>query len=138
MVMKAYGIQPDGSITDNFSDAGSKYYTPYLATAKKLGLATGIGNNKFAPEAAITRQDMMVILYRMLEKIGEHPSVNGIDSGKSISSFKDANDVSEYAKQAIDRFIQTGIVSGDGSRINPKGTSTRAHAVQLLYNLLNR
>ncbi len=30
MLMKAYGISPDVNPKDNFTDAGSTYYTDYL------------------------------------------------------------------------------------------------------------
>ena len=48
MLLWAYGIVAVTSPTDNFSDAGSTYYTGYLAAAKKLGITSGAGNNKFA------------------------------------------------------------------------------------------
>lgn len=56
MLMKAYEIAPDTNPTGNFVDAGDTYYTGYLATAKRLGIANGVGDNKFAPERAITRR----------------------------------------------------------------------------------
>lgn len=36
MALRAYGIEPDSTSTDNFTDAGKTYYTGYLATAKNL------------------------------------------------------------------------------------------------------
>lgn len=47
MLMKAYDIAPDANPTDNFSDAGSTYYTNYLSAAKRLDISTGVGNNLF-------------------------------------------------------------------------------------------
>ena len=132
MAMKSYGIEPDADIADNFSDAGDKYYTGYLGTAKRLGLAAGIGGGKYAPEAAISRQDMFVILHRMLEKLGELPAGT---SGKSLGSFTDAGAIAGYANDAMRLFAETGIISGDGRSLNPKALSTRAQAAQVLYNL---
>lgn len=62
LLLRAYGIEAETSATDNFSDAGNTYYTSYLAAAKSLGISNGVGNNKFAPEAAITRQEMFALL----------------------------------------------------------------------------
>lgn len=49
-LMRAYGIEPSAGNADNFADAGSSYYTDYLAAAKKLGIAAGVGDNMFMPE----------------------------------------------------------------------------------------
>jgi|GEM_PF-3594802 len=135
MVMNAYGIELDATITDNFADAGSKYYTPYLATAKHLGLVSGAGENQYAPESTISRQDMFVILYRVLGNLGELPTST---DGKTLGSFNDGGDIAGYANDAMKLFVETGIISGDGKKLTPKATSTRAQATQVLYNLLSK
>lgn len=135
MVMNSYDIELDAAITDNFADAGNKYYTKYLGTAKRLNLISGMGENRFAPETAISRQDMFVVLYRALNKLGELPKGA---NGKSLDSFKDAGSISAYAKDAMKLFIETGVISGNGIILDPKTTSTRAQAAQVLYNILAR
>jgi hypothetical protein len=45
MLMRACDIAPDNASEDNFSDAGNNYQTGYLAAAKRLGLAKGVGDN---------------------------------------------------------------------------------------------
>ena len=109
MVMRAYNIEPDTQITNNFADAGSRYYTSYLAAAKRLGLVKGVGKNRFAPEAAISRQDMLVILYRVLEQLGELPAGS---TGKILNSYNDAGEVSGYARNAAGLFAEAGGSSG--------------------------
>lgn len=135
MVMNSYGIELDANITDNFVDAGNKYYTKYLGTAKRLGLVSGVGANKYAPESTISRQDMFVILYRALEKLGELPSGT---AGKSLASFKDSGDIAVYAKDAMKLFVETGTISGNGQKLTPRVTTTRAQVAQVLYNLLSK
>lgn len=135
MVMRAYDIKPDKEISDNFSDAGNKYYTEYLGTAKRLGLVLGVGDNKYAPELTISRQDMFVILYRILERIGELPQGT---AGRTLESFADKGDISDYAREAMNWFVVTGTVKGDGTRMNPKSAATRAETAQILYNLLSQ
>ncbi|PNT92369.1 S-layer homology domain-containing protein [Clostridium thermosuccinogenes] len=135
MVMNAYGIKLDTDIADNFSDAGNKYYTRYLGTAKRLGIVQGVGDNKFAPEEYISRQDMFVLLYRLLDKLDELPSEA---VGKQLESFADADDIAGYAREAMKLFVETGIASGDGEYLAPKSLSTRAQAAKILYNLLSK
>ena len=134
MLMRAYGIAADENSSDNFSDAGSSYYTSYLAAAKRLGIASGVGDNKFAPDSQITRQDMFTLLFRALDVLGELPETTG---GKTTSDFSDAGQISSYAKEAMETLVNAGIVSGSGGKLDPSGTSTRAQMAQVLYNLLS-
>ncbi len=134
MVINAYGIEVDRAVTDNFADAGSKYYTDYLGTAKRLGLVSGTGDNKFSPNATISRQDMLVILYRALDILGELPAAK---TG-NFDSFSDSKDISGYAKDIMKLFVEAGIVGGDNKKLSPKADTSRAEAVQILYNLLSR
>ncbi|ACL77536.1 S-layer homology domain-containing protein [Ruminiclostridium cellulolyticum] len=133
MVMNSYGIRADKAVTENFSDAGSKYYTGYLGTAKRLGLVSGTGDNKYMPEAAISRQDMLVILYRALDILGELPDAK---TG-NFDSFIDTKDISGYAENAMKLFVKAGIVIGNDKQLNPKSDTSRAEAVQVMYNLLS-
>jgi len=134
LIMNAYGIEPEEGITDNFSDAGNKYYTPYLATARKLGLVKGVGNNLYLPEVPITRQDMFVIIYNILGMLDRLPDKTGV---RTLADFSDADEISGYAAEALKTFVESGRIQGYGGRLHPKSTATRAEAAQILYNLLN-
>jgi hypothetical protein len=135
MVMRSYGIALNTANADNFADAGNKYYTSYLATAKQLGLVMGIGGNRYAPEKYISRQDMFVILYRALDVLGELPEGA---SGRKLESFADIGSISGYAREAMKLFVETGIVKGDGVNLTPREISSRAQAAQVLYNLISK
>lgn len=160
ILMRAYGITPDSNPTDNFADAGSTWYTGYLAAAKRLGISEGVGNNLFAPEKEITRQEMFTLLYSSLKAIGQVPgmhrrAVGGADdqpgmhgravgnqpvsnSGKTLSDFIDADEIAPWAKDAMKLLVETGIIQGNGNRLFPKDTTTRAQMAQVLYNLLSK
>lgn len=135
MLMRAYGIDIDTEITDNFSDAGDKYYTPYLATAKRLGLVKGVGNNMYMPEEGITRQDMIVMLYNTLNKLGRLPVGANV---RTLEDFNDSGDIASYAVDAVKLFVEKGIIKGSGKNLNPRAVSTRAEVAQTLYNLLSK
>ena len=47
-----------------------EYYAPYIKWAAELGIVNGTGNNIFATNADISRQDLAAILYRFAEKMG--------------------------------------------------------------------
>jgi uncharacterized repeat protein (TIGR02543 family) len=100
MLIKAYDTAPDANPKDNFSDAGGTYYTGYLAAAKRLGISAGIGNNMFAPEKEITRQEMFTLLYNALKVIGHLPQG---DSDKTLDHFSDAGQIDSWAKKCVQR-----------------------------------
>lgn len=134
MLMRSYGIEPDASSTDNFSDAGDAYYTDYLATAKRLGIAKGVGNNKFAPEKEISREAMFTLLYNALKVLDKFPEG---DSGKTLSDFGDGAEVSDWAKEAVTEMVKNGTVVGFNDMLKPANGTNRAEMAQLLYKLLS-
>jgi hypothetical protein len=133
MLMRAYSIDPDDDSTDNFSDAGDTYYTGYLAAAKRLGISSGVGDNEFAPEQAISRQQMFTLLYNTLKKMNRLPEG---DSGKTLSGFSDGESVSSYTQEALSYLVKSGVVSGRNGYLLPTATTTRAQMAQVIYNLM--
>jgi hypothetical protein len=136
LLMRAYGLDADPAVKDNFVDAGNTYYTPYLATAKKLGLVNGVGDNRFKPEASISRQDMIVMIYNVLERIGELPVAP--DNGKAVTDFKDGEEIAAYADKAMKLMVESGVLSGSNGQLLPKDSSTRAQTMQVLFSLMKR
>lgn len=134
MLLQAFGVAVTNP-TDNFSDAGSTYYTDYLATAKALGITTGVGNNLFAPDQAITRQEMFTLLYNVLKVLDKLPSGT---SSKVLADFTDASGIASWATDAMGTLVKTGTVAGDSGKLNPTGTTIRGEMAQVLYNLLGK
>ena len=135
MVMKAYGINPDQNPAENFADSGNTYYTNYLAAAKRLGISGGVGNNRFAPDNEISRQEMFVLLYNALKATSNVPKIMGT---KTLAEFSDRGQVASWAKDAMTFFVQAGMISGTDGRLSPTGTTSRAEMAQVLYNLLSK
>ncbi|MDF9842622.1 MULTISPECIES: glycosyl hydrolase 53 family protein [unclassified Paenibacillus] len=133
MIMNAYGIEADSAVTGNFADAGNTYYSGYVGTAKQLGLVSGTGDNRFKPEAVISRQDMSVIFYNILKHLGELPSGK---TGQSYGNFADTAAVSGYAAEAMRALVEAGVITGDGIKLAPMANTTRAQAVQVIYNAI--
>jgi uncharacterized repeat protein (TIGR02543 family) len=141
LLMNAYVITPDNNPADNFSDAGSTYYTGYLAAAKRLGISNGIGNNMFAPGKEITRQEMFTLMYNALKVINQLPQGTKLpdgSSGKTLSDFIDAGQIDFWAKDAMTLFVEIGTIGGNAGKLMPTGMTTRAEMAQVLYNLLSK
>lgn len=138
LLMKAYQIEPQSaselSNTDNFSDADASPYADYLLRAKSLGIIHGVGNNAFDPNREISRQEVLVMLYDILNEMDEAPSeINDL----ALSSFHDADQVASWAEDAFSALIKAGTVNGYNHKLNPRSIATRAEATQILYNLLS-
>jgi hypothetical protein len=143
MMMNAYGIEadtiePDDTVSggieaDNFADAGSTYYTNYLSAAKRLGIANGIGDNLYAPENALTRQEMVQLLYNALTVLDALPAE---EQSKALTTYADADQIASWAEAAMTRFVNANAFTGNGGKLTPEETATRAEMAQILYNLL--
>lgn len=134
IIMRAYDIEPDMNLIDNFTDAGESYYTEYLSTAKALGIAQGVGNNKFEPEREISRQEMFVLIYNTLKTIDNLPQGS---SEMTASDFTDHEQIDLWAEKAITFLIEKGMIVGNDGKLNPKSDTTRAEMAQLIFNLLS-
>lgn len=112
-----------------------RYYTTAVAWACRNGIADGMGETKFGPNDAITREELVTLLYRYAQYFG-HSCI-----GTSIEGFADAGSVSSYAYNAMCWAYKAGVVTGTtGSRLNPQGTASRAEAAQMImsfYSFLN-
>ena len=108
-------------------------YTGYLSAAKRLGISKGVGGNRFAPDEEISRQDMLTLLYRALEVLGDLPEPNG---AAKLSDFTDASLIFDYAKEACEAMVEAGAFPEDSCEFAPQMLSTRALMVQVLYRLL--
>lgn len=122
----------DASAVSSFTDAQSGWYAPYIAAAEKSNITSGIGNGLFGTGAQITRQDMALMLYRMLRDA----SVNG---PADAYAFTDADEIADYAAEAVYTLKNMGIINGDpDGSFRPNGQTTRAEAAVLLYKTLDR
>ncbi|MBF4691958.1 leucine-rich repeat protein [Fusibacter ferrireducens] len=135
MLMKAYDLKAEENSKDNFSDAGNTYYTGYLAAAKKLGITSGVGNNNYAPEKEINRQEMFTMLYNTLKILDKLPQVT---TETGLDHMSDQAQVAPWAKEAMTLFVNAEIASGSAGKVLPKESTSRAQMAQVLYNLMTK
>ena len=124
--------------TDNtFEDVNNKiYYADAVNWAKQNGIVNGVTETKFAPDTNITREQIVIILYRysLLKK-------HNTDIGKntSIAQYNDFPLVSEYAIQAMQYAIESGIIKGDTSgNLTPQRLATRAEIATILHRFMEK
>lgn len=124
------------SFTENFADVyPSAYYYNEIGMAKALGIAGGVGNNCFDPDAYIKRQDMATLAYRVLSQEGV---LTAIPNTTLLNQFTDNAQIDFYARDAMAACVGAGLMSGYGDgQINPKGNATRIEVALFIYRIRN-
>lgn len=115
----------------NFLDVSKEHWGyQYIAVAVKKRIVNGISDTQFNPNGKITRQDMATICYRVLENTGK------IVDPAGKKEFGDENEISEYAKKAVEVLSGMGIINGTGNKMfAPKDFATRAEAAKIIHSL---
>jgi len=104
----------------------------YIDIAKQLGLVAGVGDNKFAPDLTITRQDMMTMLYNIMMAMGQIQPDTGLTA---LGRFNDLGQIDSHARLPISSLARAGIIAGNGVSINPRGYINRVEAAMFVRNL---
>lgn len=120
-----------------FTDVASgTWYTDSVTWAYQNKIISGVDQTTFAPDAPVTREQTVAILYR-------YAKYKGYDTSKStsLSSFSDAGTVSAYAVPAFQWAVAMDVIHGvqDGSQVNlaPKGSTTRAQAATMMVGFMH-
>ena len=131
ILVLAFGLY-DESATCSYTDIPTDNWAyPYVASGTKAGLTVGYEDGSFGAGANISREDMAVMVHRLLV------SIRNIDRITDLSkTFDDMDLVSGYAGNSVKMLLNSGIVQGENNKFNPKNNTTRAEAAQLIYNIL--
>jgi hypothetical protein len=133
MLLLVRMLELKADVTENFEDVMiDKYYYKEIGISKALGLTKGVGDNKFNPEANITRQDMFVLAYRILQKQGLE--IISADH-TAISSFSDYDQIGDYSKESIATLVFNKLIEGSDNQINPVGNASRAETALFVYRI---
>lgn len=110
------------------------WYYDAIKWAAASGVVNGMGDGLFAPNAAITREQLATMLYRYEKYNG-----GGFEAGWTYTlGFTDASSVSSWAYEALCWCHSNRIVNGMGDNmLLPLGNATRAQTAQMLMNYLN-
>ena len=133
MLLLACDIKPAAVGTTGFDDVqADNWCAPYVAKAIELGIVSGVSETMFGTGQQITRQDMAVLCYRMLNKLNKKPSTDG------ANTFADAENIADYAAEAVSAMQGAGIVKGMGdNRFEPLLSATRAETAVIIDRIMN-
>ncbi|WP_422448697.1 S-layer homology domain-containing protein [Thermoanaerobacterium sp. DL9XJH110] len=111
-----------------FADVSSNaWYADELLKAREAGYFKGSTGNMALPNERLTRQDAATMLARVFN----------LKESNSAENFKDAVDISGYAKGAVGALVQAGAINGlpDGT-FKPKNPITRAETIKIIDELV--
>ena len=117
----------------DFNDVdGGAYYAEAVRWAASEKVVEGTTAETFAPDAAVTRAQMVTMLYRFAKAQG----MDTTQGGMAIREFDDFDAVPAYALEAMDWAVNAGVLKGDNNRLLPQDNCTRAQIVTMLYRAL--
>ena len=105
-----------------------RYYADAIAWANANGIVTGYGNGLFGPNDAITREQMVAILYRYAQY-----KEYDVSASAELTAFSDAASVSGYAVDAMKWANAAGLINGvTSSKLAPGNSAARAQVASIL------
>lgn len=131
IVFLAFEIDKENGKIASFTDCNKEqWFYPYVNALYRSNIINGISGSEFGVGKEISRQDVAVILDRI---ISLHKKIKI----EKDAFYTDLNQVSEYARDAVNRLSQEGIVNGnDDGTFNPNGMITRAEAAVMVHRVM--
>lgn len=116
----------DGTPSVNSEDRS--WYGDAVAWSGEKGLTADYDNGHLDPNTPISREQIAAILWRYADS----------PAPGTAADYADESSIAAFAQTAVDWARSTGIMSGVGeNRFNPRGTTTRAQTVAVLYRCLS-
>ena len=111
----------------SFNDVkAGEWYTDAVLWASGNGILDGYGDGRFGTNDPVTREQMVTLLWRF----------SGKPAGSAdLSGYQDADQISDWAKEAFAWAVGIGLVQGKGDGVlDPQGKATRAEVAQIVMN----
>ena len=127
------GVDTKLYTTNSFTDVkADSAFRPYIEWAYKKGIIQGIGNQQFAPDRAITREEIAVIISNYAKATSYTLPVT-----REAATYADASSIGSVYKTAVTAMQQAGIMmGGTDNKFNPKGNATRAEVSAMLHRYI--
>lgn len=111
-----------------FTDVGGSWYTDAVIWAYHAGVVAGVSATQFAPNEALTREQMVTMLFGYA---GREETLSGSDG--ALASYQDQASVSDWAREAMAWAVSTGVITGTSTTtLAPQKVGTRAEVATVL------
>lgn len=121
------------SAVSSFSDvAADSYYANYVSWGEKNGVVKGISDTEFAPEGAVTREQISAMIVRYLN----YKEIALPTGSEEIKEHSDYDQISDYAKEDMAICYEMELIKGhDSGLIEPNGNLTRAQLASIMARI---
>ena len=93
---------------------------PEVLKAYKIGIVTGVGNNKFDPKALTNREQVATMLSRAVRVMVPDADF----SIEGAPSFSDEEHISNWALEHVKYMSKIGVIKGSEGKFMPKAVTT--------------
>ncbi len=116
-----------GYNSSSFRDVEAGDNLPYIEWVYRKGIMKSAGNGQFAPDRAVTREEIAVILQNYAKATGYK-----LPTTREAAVYADADAITY--KDAVRAMQQAGVMmGGSGNRFQPKSSATRAEVSAMLH-----
>ena len=126
--------EPAAEKAADFRDTRDHWAKDAVAWAAENGIVNGVGEGLFAPDAPITREQLVTIFHRFCMEYLEMD----VSQTQALDTFPDAGSVSDWAQDAMQWGVAVKLISGvgtpDGPVLQPQGSATRAQIARVIMN----
>ncbi|PQP81503.1 licheninase [Paenibacillus sp. PCH8] len=127
---RAFGFTGDAAPGSYADMTSADWYYDVMVRANGSGIIEGTDREHLSPKKPITRQDAAVMVDRAFQLSA------GTNADSERLKFRDAADISSYAKKALTYLVNENIVKGYQGQLNPKAPITRAETAGLLSAMI--
>ncbi|OPX91736.1 MAG: Endo-1,4-beta-xylanase A precursor [Pelotomaculum sp. PtaB.Bin013] len=135
VILSKFLCLKDKEYSGTFADVASgQWYTQSIEAVSQAGLIYG-ADGKFDPKGKLTREQMVVLVIRLLEK------TTGVGNSQFAANYKgdatDLGNVSTWAQDSVKSALALGLVTNhDGIGFDPLAEATRADMAMAVGKLL--
>ena len=128
-------VEGKNSFTDVEYGSGTAWLYDAVEWAQQNGIVGGCGNNQFAPNDPVTREQLAAIFYRY----AQYKGYDTTQGGMAIREFDDCESISDYAVDAMTWAVNVGLINGRANNLlGPKDTAARAEIAAMLHRFIEK
>ncbi len=102
--------------------------------AAENGIVNGVSDTEFAPNNAITREQIATIMFRYAKAKGYDTTQGGM----AVREYEDYETISSWAREAMQWAVNSKLINGKTeTTVNPLDNATRAEAATIIMRFLD-
>ena len=122
--------EPAVQAVNHFNDVGRTYYTDAVTWASENQIVSGTSSNTFSPNLMVTREELVVMLYRLANPVP--------NASAKLTGFSDTAKVSSWASASMQWAVENEILKGSNGALLPQQKLTRAEAASLISRFIEK